>query len=795
MNDKWLTKLEYFKMIDTLQSHAATSLGKMRASDIRPSDDLAEVQHRLQGTDEAAAVERIKGAAPFGGITDIRENLKRSALGAALAAAELLAIANTVLGGRRLKRFIEVYREKHRADVLGALTEGIIELRTLEEAIRACIDDHGVVVDSASDALLRIRRELRAGEARVRERLDSMVRSASVQKMLQEAIITMRMDRFVLPVKSEYRAAFGGIVHDQSSSGATLFVEPEQVVPLNNKLRELKIQEEREMERILQRLTGEVAAELDALELNVSLCAQLDVLFAKAKLARVMKASLPVMNQHGFMRLRKARHPLLPAAEAVPLDVELGGAYAAMIITGPNTGGKTVALKTVGLLPLMAMSGLFIPAEDGSECCMFDQVFADIGDEQSIEQNLSTFSSHMTNIIDIVQRMTPQSLVLLDEVGAGTDPAEGSALAIAILEHIRSVGCRLVATTHYSELKAYAYDQAGVINASMEFDVETLRPTYRLLVGIPGRSNAFAIAARLGLASRIIDVAREQVAEEDQRVESMIIKLDEQRTAAQAEREEAERLHRENAALREQLSEAQRKFDDERDRLLAQAKRQAADVIRKAKQEAEGIIADLRSLALAEAASIKEHQLIEAKRRLDEAAAQSNVGGMHRHASRSTAGATAAAPGDEVRVFSLGQKGLLLEKQGADAIVQLGIMKVKVPLTDLERVKTTTSTSATSSAKPLQQAGTSIKRTRDEHVRTELDLRGSNVEEAILEVDRFLDEAVMSNLGVVYIIHGKGTGVLRSGIQDYLRRHKHVKSYRVGGFNEGGHGVTVAELK
>lgn len=784
MDKKLLDKLEYPKIIDRLAALAATSVGKAAAEAAMPSGDVDEVRHRLAGTDEAAAVDRMKGAAPFGGIVDVRPALKRAAIGGTLNAHELLGIADTAQGGRRVKRFIEAYREKQEAPILGALAEGVAEQRPLEEAIRRCIDENGVVVDTASDELYRIRRELRGGEARVRERLEQMIRSTSTQKMLQEALITVRNDRFVIPVKSEYRSAFGGIVHDQSSSGATMFIEPEQVVQLNNKLRELRIAEEREIEKILQRLTAEVAGEVDSLEENVGLLGQLDFLFAKARLAREMKASLPAVNDKGYLRIRRGRHPLLSADEAVPLDVELGKSYSAIVVTGPNTGGKTVSLKTIGLLSLMAMTGLYVPAEDGSELCVFDAVFADIGDEQSIEQSLSTFSSHMTNIITILKKMTPRSLVLLDEVGAGTDPAEGSALAIAILEHIRAMGCRLVATTHYSELKAYAYDRPGVINASMEFDVETLRPTYRLLVGVPGRSNAFAIAERLGLSRRIIEEARVQVTEEDQRIESMIAKLEEHRLAAERDRGETERLRREAEELRRELQEEKRRLAENREKFMLEAEKEATAALAKARSEAEAIIADLRKQALEEGASIKEHKLIEARRRLEEAAPKprkpASAGGAR--------GKAQVAAGDEVKVVSLGQRGHVVERKPDGAVVQLGIIKMKVALDDLELV-------GASAPSRQQRSVATVKRTRDENVRTELDLRGSNVEEAIVEVDRFLDEAIMASLSQVYIIHGKGTGVLRTGIQEYLRRHKHVRTFRIGAFNEGGHGVTVAELK
>lgn len=787
MDKKLLDKLEYPKIINILAAHAATSMGKAIAAETLPVGELEEVQRRLQGTDEAAALDRMKGSPPFGGIVDLRPSLQRASIGGMLNAPELLAVADTLQGGRRVKRFIEAYLEKHEAPILAALAEGIAELRNLEERIRRCIDDNAYVVDTASEELLRIRRELRSGEARIRERLESMIRSTAVQKMLQDVLITVRNDRFVIPVKSEYRSAFGGIVHDQSSSGATLFIEPEQIVQMNNKLRELRVREEREIEKILQRLTAAVAEEAEALQTNVDVLGQLDFLFAKAKLAKEWKCSLPRMNDRGYLRIRRGRHPLIPFEEAVPLDVELGGSYHVIIITGPNTGGKTVTLKTIGLLSVMAMAGLFVPAEDGSELCVFDGVFADIGDEQSIEQNLSTFSSHMTNIIRIMKQMTPRSLVLLDEIGAGTDPAEGSALAIAILDYIRSIGCRVVATTHYSELKAYAYDQPGVINASMEFNAETLRPTYRLLVGVPGRSNAFAIAERLGLPQRIIEAARGNVTEEDQRVEAMIGKLEEHRIAAEADRMEAERLRRETEELRRELQEEMRKWNEKREKLLAQAEQEAEEAVAKARSEAEAIIADLRKQAMEEGASIKEHKLIEAKRRLEEA-----VPKRPKRAASPAGKKAAVSPGDEVRVLSLGQKGHVIDKDEDSAVVQLGIIKMKVALTDLEVIGDAAQGKGTN---PVQRSVTTVKRSKDSSARMELDLRGSNVEEGIIEVDRFIDEALLNNLSQVYIIHGKGTGALRAGIQEFLRRHKHVRSIRPGAYNEGGAGVTVAELK
>ncbi|WP_144939963.1 endonuclease MutS2 [Paenibacillus sp. 32O-W] len=789
MNDKILQTLEYYKIIGRLVGFASTSLGKRRAEELRPSGTLGEVKTRLQATDEAVKVERLKGPAPFGGIRDVKEAVKRAVIGGVLNPAELLDTANTLSGGRRLQRFILTVHEDEPIPLLAAAADRFIENRALEQSIMSCINEHSEVMDSASPELYRIRQELRTGEARVRERLEQIIRTPSTQKMLQDPIITIRNDRYVIPVKQEYRNHFGGMIHDQSASGATLFIEPESIVQMNNRLTELKLKEEREIEIILRRLSAEVAEFADELLDNLEALAELDFIFAKAGLAREMKASLPLMNDRGFLKLKKGRHPLIDRDAVVPLDVELGNHYTSVIITGPNTGGKTVTLKTIGLLSLMAMSGLFVPAEDSSQLCVFDAIYADIGDEQSIEQSLSTFSSHMTNIISILRDMTPKSLVLLDEVGAGTDPAEGSALAIAILEHIHAMGCRMVATTHYSELKAYAYERKGIINASMEFDIQTLSPTYRLLVGVPGRSNAFAIASRLGLSKAIIDHARAQVNEEDQRVESMIATLEENRLTAEAERRSAEQLHEEVSALRKELEEQRSRFEEQRARLLARAEQEAAEAVHKARKEAEEIIADLRRMAMEERSAVKEHKLIEAKKRLEEAAPRLNEKGHRIVASKGTSSRPIEA-GDEVLVHSFGQKGHVVELNGdSEVTVQLGIMKMKVARSDVELV------SSSATKKPQQTVVTGVKRTRDDNARIELDLRGNNIEDSIIEVDRFLDESYLANFTQVYLIHGKGTGALRAGIQEFLRKHRLVKSYRLGNYGEGGSGVTVVELK
>ena len=788
VNAKALHTLEYDKIVQKLAATAATSLGREEAEKLYPSQELRVVERRLAATDEAARAIALKGAPPFGGITDVRASLYRAKLHGMLQPAELIEIAQFIMGSRRLNKFISSADEELTLPLLTDLREPLTDFKAIEDEIRRCVDEQGDVLDSASPELASVRRDIRINAGRAREKLESLIRSSSVQKMLQDALITQRNDRYVIPVKAEYRSHFGGIVHDQSGSGATLFIEPEAVVQMNNKLRELTLKEQQEIERILRKLTEAVGERADLLTGDVELIGQLDFIFAKASLAHSMMATLPAVNDEGKLLLRRARHPLIEQKNVVPIDIELGDDYSAIIVTGPNTGGKTVSLKTIGLLSLMAMSGLFVPADDGSILCVFDGIYADIGDEQSIEQSLSTFSSHMTNLISMLGQVTSRSLVLLDELGAGTDPAEGSALAIAILEHLHRIGCRMIATTHYSELKAYAYNREGIINASMEFDVATLRPTYRLLVGVPGRSNAFAIAERLGLPKSIIEHARGEVSEDELKVDTMIASLEKDRRTAESERKLAERLRLDVEKLQQQIADERAKFQEQKAKLLDEAREQARLSVAKAKREAEDIIAELRQLALDEGASVKEHKLIEARKKLEDA-----VPAPAAREPRAAAGGKAVKiePGDEVKVHSLGgQRGHVVELSGnQEAVVQLGIMKMKVALADLEPVR------QQASSKTKQQAqATVVKRSRDENIRTELDLRGTTLDEAILEVDRFLDEAFLSNLGQVYVIHGKGTGALRAGIQEFLRRHKHVKSYRLGSFGEGGAGVTIAEL-
>ncbi|EJL47713.1 endonuclease MutS2 [Brevibacillus agri] len=785
MEQRVLKTLEYDKIIALLVDKASCTYGKEKAAELTPFVRLDEVKIAQQGTEEAATVLRLKGSAPLGGIRDIRGSVQRARLNAMLAPMELLDIASTVMAGRRLKTFLLDMCEDHEMPLIKQQAERIEGLRELEMEIRRCIDENGDVMDSASMELRQVRQEIRQVESRIREKLDQMTRSSSYQKMLMENIVTIRGDRFVIPVKQEYRHVFGGIVHDQSASGATLFIEPEVIVSMNNKLRELRLREEREVERILYLLTEQVAFAVDALVENVDALTELDFMFAKAQLAWSMKAVCPKLNDRGYLNMKKARHPLIPREVVVPVDVELGGEYQAIVVTGPNTGGKTVSLKTIGLLSLMAMAGLHIPAEEESEMTVFSSVFADIGDEQSIEQSLSTFSSHMKNIISILEKMDAKSLVLFDELGAGTDPTEGAALAMSIIDHVIDSGARLVATTHYSELKAYAYDRPEVINASVEFDVQTLRPTYRLLVGVPGRSNAFAIARRLGLPEAIIEVARGSISEEDNQVESMIASLERNRKSAEADRLAAAAARKEAEELRRQLEEERARFAEEKNKLMERAEDEARIAVQLAKEEAETIIRELREMR-DEGVEIKEHRLIDAKKRLGNAVLELEKEKVKKPAK--AVRATQIKVGDEVMVTSFGQKGTVLEKVNNDEfLVQIGIMKMKVRREDMNVQNSITQ-------KPQAAPYTSVKR-RTASIKMDLDLRGYNVEDAIREMDQFLDDALLAGLHSVSIIHGHGTGVLRKGVHEYLRSHRNVKSFRLGGQGEGGVGATIAELK
>jgi DNA mismatch repair protein MutS2 len=785
MLERTLRVLEYDKVKEQLLEHVASSLGREKVRKLQPSIEFEEVVHLQETTDEAATVVRLKGNVPLGGAFDIRMNVKRAKIGGVLSPQELLDISSTMYASRQMKRFIEDMVEDGQAlPILESLVGRMLSLYDLEKKINNCIGDGGEVLDSASEKLRSIRHQIRSAESRIREKLENLTRSSNATKMLSDAIVTIRNDRYVIPVKQEYRHVYGGIVHDQSASGQTLFIEPQSVVDLNNQLQEAKVKEKQEIERILTELSAAVATEADMILENVEVLAELDFIFAKAFYAKRLKASKPRLNNNRYMKLFKARHPLIPQDVVVPNDIELGGDFTTIVITGPNTGGKTVTLKTIGLCVLMAQSGLQIPALDGSEICVFKKVFADIGDEQSIEQSLSTFSSHMVNIVEILEQADFESLVMFDELGAGTDPQEGAALAISILDEVHNRGARVVATTHYPELKAYGYNREKVINASVEFDVNTLSPTYKLLIGVPGRSNAFEISKRLGLSERVIDRARSHTSMEANKVENMIAKLEESKKNAEREWQEAEELRKEAEKLHKELQRQIIEFNEQRDKMLEEAERKAAESIEQSKKEAESIIRELRHLRKEQLANVKEHELIEAKSRLEGAVPK--LVDKKKPVKAAKPKQTFRA-GDEVKVLTFGQKGQLLEKVSDNEWqVQIGILKMKVKETDMEYI---------SSPKPVEKKALATVKGKDYHVGLELDLRGERYEDALHKVEKYIDDALLANYPRVSIIHGKGTGALRQGVQEYLKKHRAVKNFRYGDIGEGGLGVTVVELK
>ncbi|MGN7483542.1 endonuclease MutS2 [Priestia megaterium] len=779
--------LEFNKVKEQLQKKVASSLGREKVANLIPSTQYEEVVKWQEATDEATTVLRLRGNVPLGGIFDVRPSVKRAEIGGTLSSNELLDVASTIYAARQVKQFIEqvVEDEDLQLSIITEHIEKLMPLPEVEQTIKMSIDENGTVLDGASDQLRGIRQKLRSTESRIREKLESLIRSSSAQKMLSDAIVTIRNERFVIPVKQEYRSAYGGIVHDQSSSGATLFIEPQAIVTLNNELQEAKVKEKQEIERILIALTVQVAEVANELRQNVYLLGELDFMFAKGRYSHELKASKPKMNDRGYIKLVKAKHPLIAQEDVVANDIELGDQYTSIVITGPNTGGKTVTLKTLGLFTLMAQAGLQIPALDGSEMAVFKHVFADIGDEQSIEQSLSTFSSHMVNIVDILQKVDHESLVLFDELGAGTDPQEGAALAISILDQVYERGARVVATTHYPELKAYGYNREGVVNASVEFDIETLSPTYKLLIGVPGRSNAFEISKRLGLSAEVIERAKGYIGSETNKVENMIASLEDSRRQSEHELEEAEELRKEAQKLHKELQSQIIEFNEKRDKLYEKAEEKAQATVKAASEEAEKIISDLRKMSQKNHALVKEHELIEARKRLEDAVPTLEKSKKKLAVPKKQERTLQA--GDEVKVLSWGQKGTLVERvSNNEWQVQMGIMKMKVKEKDLEYI---------SSPKPVETKPLATVKGKDYHVNLELDLRGERYENALIRVEKYIDDALLANYPRVSIIHGKGTGALRKGVQEYLKNHRSVKNIRFGEASEGGSGVTVVEFK
>ncbi|EAE6299053.1 endonuclease MutS2 [Listeria monocytogenes] len=777
--------LEFDKIKKQLTEFASSSLGEQAILELEPATDFQVVQKTQLETEEGAKIIRLRGSAPITGLTDVFAHLKRLEIGGDLNGLEIYQIGSNLRVSRQMKNFMNDLLEIGvEIPLLGALSDELLVLKEVEEDITISVDESGKVLDTASEALSTIRRTLRRTEDRVREKLESYLRDRNASKMLSDAVITIRNDRYVIPVKQEYKGHYGGIVHDQSASGQTLFIEPQSVVDLNNERKAFQAKEKQEIERILAEISASLAAWINEIHHNTFILGRFDFIFAKARFGKAMKAVTPHLSDAGVVHLIAARHPLLDAAKVVANDIYLGEDFTTIVITGPNTGGKTITLKTLGLLTLMAQSGLQIPAQEDSTIAVFEHVFADIGDEQSIEQSLSTFSSHMTNIVSILENVNQKSLILYDELGAGTDPQEGAALAIAILDASHAKGASVVATTHYPELKAYGYNRVHATNASVEFNVETLSPTYKLLIGVPGRSNAFDISRRLGLSENIITEARSLVDTESADLNDMISSLEEKRNLAETEYEEARELARGADSLLKDLQKEITNYYQQKDKLIEQASEKAATIVEKAEAEAEEIIHELRTMQLNGAAGIKEHELIDAKTRLGKAKPKT--------INKTIPQAPKQKPhvfqeGDNVRVLSLGQKGTLLNKiSDKEWNVQIGIIKMKIKTADLEYIQP---------EKPKKQRIITSVHSSDSPAKSELDLRGERYEDALQKVDKYLDEALLAGYPQVAIIHGKGTGALRTGVTEYLKNHRMVKSIRFGAAAEGGNGVTIVEFK
>ncbi len=782
MQERVLKTLEYDKILDELKLRASCCIGRELAAALVPVSSFEEVQRLLALTGEAETLVYRTGQSPVDDFPDMRQCLKRMHAALYISAGELLGIAKCLRTARLVR---EALTKENEGGLLYNMASFLSTHRSVEEEIGRCIISEDEIFDGASPALSRIRRAMRAANERVRERLNAMIRSATYQKYLQEPIVTIRNGRFVIPVKQEYRQQVPGLVHDQSGSGATLFIEPTAVVELGNEYKKLLAEEAEEVERILAELTAMVAPYANEIYDDLAVLGEIDLVFAKARLSREMGATCPKLNETGYIRILRGRHPLIPADRVVPIDIWLGKEYRSLIITGPNTGGKTVTLKIVGLFTLMAQSGMFIPAGEGSECAVFEEVYADIGDEQSIEQSLSTFSSHMTNIVEILKGADDHSLVLLDELGAGTDPIEGAALAMSILEDLHARGTVCVSTTHYSEIKAFALTRDGMENASMEFDVDKLCPTYRLFIGIPGKSNAFEISERLGLPPRIIESARGFLTGEDMKFEDIISSAQSQHRIAEEERALAQEARAELERLRAEAEKERRKLDEERARQHARAREEARKLVADTKREMEKLIVQIRALKGIDR-SAADRAIQQARDRMR---AEENALAEPLTLKKDDSGLPpkSVKPGESVKIVSLDQRATVLSAADAkgEVQVQAGILKLSVKLSDLRIVQD----------EQPKQGKSKITAAAERRVGLELDIRGMLVDEALVVVDRYLDDAFLTGLSEVNIIHGKGTGALRTGVQDYLKRHARVKSFRIGNYGEGDAGVTVVTLK
>jgi DNA mismatch repair protein MutS2 len=791
MNSKTLKVLEFLKIKNMLLEETTSTLGEGFAEKIEPSIDDQEIITWQNETAEATAMIIQRGNIPLGGIHDLTYHIKRAEIGSYLYPNQLLEVADT-LRAARIKTFIkEMKEEESKYPILKGYIGELYIFKGIEDKIAECILNEEEVSDNASSTLKNIRRQMEAKHSAIRNRLNSILSSSENQKYFQDAIVTIRQDRYVVPVKQEYRTNFRGLVHDQSASGATLFIEPMVIVTLNNELKELKIKENLEIERILRELTALIGEKALEIKKNQSLLAKLDFIFAKGKLAVKMRAIEPKINNNGIVRIKNGRHPLLDPKTVVPTNVWIGNSFCTLVITGPNTGGKTVTLKTIGLLTLMAQSGLHVPADYGTEISVFEQIFADIGDEQSIEQSLSTFSSHMTNIVNIVNNVQNKALVLLDELGAGTDPTEGAALAIAILDYLYHRGTRTIATTHYTELKQYALTTEGVQNASVEFDINTLSPTYRLLIGVPGKSNAFEISKKLGLGQPLIDKAQEFISQEDVAFEDILASIERDKNRAEQERDEAIKL---KLIIQQQKKEYEvklEKLSKQKERILNEAREEAKKVFKNAKGEAEEIIKELQDLMQEQEEKAKNRKIEAARRKLRETMDEIDSSlGIDFDLGTTTNPPQKLKIGDTVVLLNLNQKGNVItspDDQG-NVMVQIGIMKINVNIKNLRLAK--------EEKGEIQNTGAGrIIKSKAQNVKNSIDLRGQMLEEALINTDKYLDDVYIAGLEQVTVIHGKGTGVLREGIKKLLKKHKHVKKFRDGVYGEGGTGVTIVELK
>ena len=786
--------LEFDKILDKLAGFTESEAVKKQILALSPFDSLTDAKNAQRETSEAVNTSLKLGNPPVNfSVKDITGAVKRSEIGGLLNPADLISVSRVLYVARRIKSYLSDASED--AEILHGLGDAIITAKPLEETINSAILSETEIADDASADLAQIRRKIKTLNAKIRESLDNMIRSETYKKYLQDPIVTIRSDRYVLPVKSEYRAEVHGIVHDTSRGGGTLFIEPMSVVNLNNEIRDLLNREELEIEKILAGLSAEVSENSGIILADYDIVTRLDFIFCKAKLSFDMRGTEPILNDKGIIKFKKARHPLIAKDKVVANDISLGDGYNTLVITGPNTGGKTVTLKTIGLFSIMAAAGLHIPVNDESHAALFKKFFADIGDEQSIEQSLSTFSSHMVKIVKIIEEVDSDSLALFDELGAGTDPTEGAALAISVLEHIRAFGASTVATTHYSELKVFALTTDGVENASCEFDVDSLQPTYKLLIGVPGKSNAFAISKRLGLSDAVISRAYEILSDEDVKFEDVITDLEQSRREAESERAYAKRMKQELSDLKAEIEAERKKVKESKARILEDARREAKIIIMEAKEESNAIIKDLERMRIeGKTANINEKvqkSRDKLKKHEESIDKQMKKSAQPRKTYREPI--KNLKIGETVKLLDMDQTATVLKLPDSKGMVriQAGIMKTDVHISNLERVKD-------NSAKDLADKyvrNTNAYQSKTKNVSTEVDVRGQLPEEALMNVEKFIDDCYLAGISPVTIIHGKGTGVLRSAVSEMLRRSKYVKSYRPGKFGEGEMGVTIVELK